>query len=141
LARAALRKIIRKLGKRNTVTIPAASRGRSGNEWTNKGESGAVGAARKLLKRYIVGQTKISDLAQMNYAMMRQMMSHIRRQAARSGLARVPVILENHTKDSRDFSDIERFVAEVASSQDVKTVTLTEIANALRNGAFEARAA
>jgi len=141
LARAALRKIIRKVGKRNTVTIPAASRGRSGNEWTNKSESGAVGAARKLLKRYIVGQTEIADLAQMNYAMMRQMMSHIRRQAARSGLARVPVILENHTKDIYDFSDIERFVADVARSRDVKTVTLTEIANGLRNGTFKARAA
>src|SRR2546427_8828949 len=95
LARAALRKIIRKVGKRNTATIPAASRGRSGNEWTNKGESGAVGAARKLLKRYIVGQTEIADLAPMNYAMMRKIMSDIRKQVAMAGLARVPVILEN----------------------------------------------
>jgi hypothetical protein len=141
LARAALRKIVRKLGKRNTVTMSAASRGRSGNEWTNKGESGAVGAARKLFKRYIVGQTEISDLAQMNYAMMRRMMSHIRRQAAKSGLAHVPVILENHTKDIHDFSDIERFVAHVARSRDVKTVTATEIADGLRNGTFKARAA
>jgi hypothetical protein len=56
-------------------------------------------------------------------------------------LARVPVILENHTNAIRDFSDIERFVADVARSQDVKTVTLTEIAYGLRNGTFEARAA
>jgi hypothetical protein len=141
LARAALRKMIQKLGKRHTVTIPVASRGRSGNEWTNKSESGALGTARKLLKRYILGQTEIADLAQMDFAMMREMMLHIRRQAARSGLARVPVILENHTKDIRDFSDIERFVADVARSQDVKTVTLTEIAYGLRNGTFGARAA
>jgi hypothetical protein len=141
LARAAFRKIFQKFGKRNTVTTPAPSRGRTGNEWINKGESGAVGAARKLLKRYILGQTEIADLAQMNYPMMRQMMSHIRRQAARSGLARVPVILENHTKDICDFSDIERFVGDVSCSRDVRTVTLREIANGLRNGTFQARAA
>jgi hypothetical protein len=141
LAGTALRKIVQKLGKRNAVTIPAPSRGRSGNEWINKGDSGAVGTARKLLRRYILGQIEIADLAQMNYPMMRHMMSHIRRQAAGSGLASVPVILENHTKDICDFSDIERFVADVARSRDVKTVTLTEIAHGLRNGTFAARAA
>lgn len=73
--------------------------------------------------------------------MMCQMMAHIRKQAARSELPNVPVILENHTKDIHDFSDIERFVADVALSQDVKTVTLTEIAHGLRSGIFKARAA
>jgi len=141
LVRAAMRKVVRKLSTRNNGTMPTASRGRSGDEWTNKGESGAVGTAKKLLKRYLVGQTEIADLAQMNYAVMRQMMSHIRRKAARSGLARVPIILENHTKDIHDFSDIERFVADIARSPDVKTVTLTEVAHGLRNGTFQARAA
>src|SRR5258708_5665066 len=141
LVRAAMRKVVRKLSTRNNGTVPVTSRGRSGDEWTNKGESGAVGTAKKLLKRYLVGQTEIADLAQMNYAVMCQMMSHIRRKAARSGLARVPIILENHTKDIRDFSDIERFVADVARSPDVKTVTLTEVAHGLRNGTFKARAA
>jgi S1-C subfamily serine protease len=69
------------------------------------------------------------------------MMVNIRRQAARSGLPRVPVILENHTKDITDFTDIEKFVADVADSPDVKTVTLTEIADGLRNGTFKARTA
>jgi len=141
LAHAALRKVIRTLTKGNTVTIAAASRGRSADEWTNKGESSAVGVARKLLKRCTVGWTEISDLAQMNYAMMSRMLVHIRKQAARSGLARIPVILENHTKDIYDFSDIERFVADVAHSPDVKTATLTEIAHGLRNGTFSARTA
>src|SRR2546426_4605408 len=139
LARAALRKIIRKVGKRNTATIPAASRGRSGNEWANKDESGAIAFSKRLIKRFIVGQRYISDLAQLNYAMMRRMMVNIRRQAARSGLPRVPVILENHTKDITDFTDIEKFVADVAHSPDVKTITLTEIADGLRNGTFKAR--
>jgi hypothetical protein len=80
-------------------------------------------------------------VSRLNYAMMRQMMVHIRKEAARSGLPDVPVILENHTKDIHDFSDIERFVADVAGSPDVKTVTLTEISYGLRNGTFKARAA
>src|SRR5260370_39037821 len=72
LARAALRRIVRKLSQRNTVTIPAESRGRSAKEWTNKAGSRAVRAARKLLKRYKLGQTEISDLAQMNNQMQRR---------------------------------------------------------------------
>jgi len=136
-----LRQRIQKLAKRNTVTTKPSSRGRSGDEWSNKGDSGALGTIRGLLKRYLIGQSEISDLAQLNYAMMRRMMANIRRQAARSGLARVPVILENHTKDIHDFSDIERFVAAVVRSQDVKAATLTAIADGLRNSTFKARTA
>jgi len=136
-----VRQRIQKLDKRNTVTTKPSSRGRSGDEWSNKGESGALATIKRLLKRYLIGQSEIADLAQLNYAMMRRMLANTRRQAAKSGLARVPVILENHTKDIHDFTDIERFVATVARSQDVKTVTLTEIANGLRNGTFKPRTA
>jgi hypothetical protein len=121
--------------------IPAASsRGRN-EDWTNRGESGSVGFARRMVKRYFRGETYISDLSNMKYPMMLRMMDNIRKRAAESGLEHVPVILENHTKDVRDFSDIERFVAAVAHSADVKTVTLTEIANGLRNGSFTVRTA
>ena len=125
----------------NGAAPSISSRGRSGDEWTNKGESGAVGLIKRVVKRYVLGQAHIADVSRLNYAMMRQMMVRIRRQAARSGLPNVPVILENHTKDILDFSDIERFVADVALSPDVRTVTLTEIAHGLRDGTFKARAA
>jgi hypothetical protein len=140
-ARVALRPKIEALRNRSTGTPPSLSRGRSSDEWTNKGESGAVGFLKRMLKRYFLGQVHIADLSRLNYPMMRQMMAHIRRQAARSELPNIPVILENHTKDIRDFSDIERFVADVALFPDVKTVTLTEVAHGLRNGTFKARAA
>jgi len=140
-ARMALRRKIDGLRNRRIGALPPLSRGPSGDEWTNKSESGAIAFTKRLLKRFIVGQTYISDLAQLNYAMMRRMMVNIRRQAARSGLPRVPVILENHTKDIHDFTDIEKLVADVAHSPDVKTVTLTEIADGLRNGTFRARTA
>ncbi len=140
-AYSALQRRVRRLRNGNRAAPPISSRGRSGDEWTNKGESGAVGLLKRVVKRYVLGQVHIADVSRLSYAMMRQMMAHIRRQAARSGLPDVPVILENHTKDIDDFSDIERFVADIAASRDVKTVTLTEIAYGLRNGTFKARAA
>lgn len=141
LIRAASRKIIVKLSRQNNGTMSGLSRGHSGGEWTNKGESGAIGKAKRLLRRYVIGQREISDLAQMNYPMMCRMIAHIRKQAAKSGLARVPVILENHTKDIYDFSHIERFVADVSRAPDIKTVKLTEIARGLRDGTFQVRTA
>jgi len=119
----------------------APSRGRNSGEWTNAGEGGVIGLARRVYRRYVLGQVHVADLSRLNYAMMRRMMHNIRRQAAASGMARVPVILENHTKDIYDFSHIERFLANFARSQDVKTVTLTEIANGLRDGTFKVRTA
>jgi len=135
-ARMAMRSRIKRLS--NKV---ASSRGRTGDDWTNRGESGAVGLARRVAKRYIQGQIHISDLSRMNYAMMRRMMEDIRERAAKCGLEQVAVILENHTKDVYDFSDIERFLEHVAQSADVKTVTLTEIAHGLRDGSFKVRTA
>ena len=117
------------------------TRGHSGDEWTNRGESGAAGMVKRIFRRYMKGQLHIADLSRLNYAMMRRMMANIREQAADSGLARVPVILENHTKDIFDFSHIERFVASVAHSPDIRTVTLTEVARGLRNGEFKIRTA
>jgi hypothetical protein len=140
-AYSALQRKVRSLRNGNGAAPSASSRGHSGDEWTNKGESGAIGLVKRVFKRYVFGQVHIADVSRLNYAMMRQMMVHIRRQAARSGLPDVPVILENHTKDIHDFSDIERFVADVAFFPDVKTVTLTEIAYGLRNGTFKTRAA
>jgi hypothetical protein len=137
----ALQRRLRSLRNGNGGAPPTSSRGHSGDEWTNKGESGALGLLKRMIKRYVLGQVHIADVSRLNYTMMHQMMVHIRRQAARSGLPNVPVILENHTKDLHDFSDIERFVADVALSPDVKTITLTEIAHGLRNRTFKARTA
>jgi hypothetical protein len=139
--RVAMLSRIKRLSNRARTAKAASSRGRTGDDWTNRGESGAVGLARRVVMRYIRGQTHISDLSRMNYTMMCRMMDDIRKRAAESGLEHVAVILENHTKDVYDFSHIERFLGHVAHSADVKTVTLTEIANGLRNGSFKVRTA
>jgi len=58
-----------------------------------------------------------------------------------SGLGEVPIILENHTKDVHDFSDIERFLKEVSRAPDIRCLTLTELATELKRGRFQIRTA
>ena len=41
-------------------------------------------------------------------------------------------VLENHTKDIQNFSDLERFLEKAAESSDIKFVTLTELARNLK---------
>lgn len=88
---------------------------------------------------YIKGKHLISDLAQLDYALLREMLNSIRRRASQSKLSEVPVILENHTKDIRDFSHIERFIADVSSASDIKCLTLTELAREFERGRFHIR--
>ena len=64
---------------------------------------------------------------------MMEMLESIRKRSRASGLSDVPVVLENHTKDLQNFSDLERFLEKAASSSDVKFVTLTELARNLKN--------
>jgi hypothetical protein len=85
---------------------------------------------------YVKGRHLISDLAQLDYSLMTEMLDSIRRRARASGLKDVPVILENHTKDLRDFSHIDRFVSDVAKASDIRCVTLTELAQDLQSGRF-----
>ncbi|HEX5704189.1 MAG TPA: hypothetical protein VFX97_13380 [Pyrinomonadaceae bacterium] len=85
---------------------------------------------------YVIGRHLISDLAQLDYSLMTEMLESIRRRARASGLKDVPVILENHTKDLHDFSHIEQFVSDVATAADIRCVTLTEIADDLQSGRF-----
>ena len=44
----------------------------------------------------------------------------------------VPVVLENHTKDLQNFSDLERFLEHAVKSSDIRFVTLTELAKDLK---------
>ena len=85
---------------------------------------------------YLKGRHLISDLAQLDYQLMTEMLASIRRRARQSGLTEVPIILENHTKDLKDFSPLERFVTDVAEASDIKCVTLSEIARELQHGRF-----
>lgn len=88
---------------------------------------------------YLKGKHLISDLAQLDAALLREMLQAIRRRARASGLAQVPVILTNHSKDIQDFAPIASFIAGAAKADDVEFLTLTQLARKLLDGAFPIR--
>ena len=109
-----------------------------GHEWAQTSHDSTLRRVYdKGIVPYVKGRHLISDLAQLDYSLMTEMLNSIRLRARASGLKDVPVILENHTKDLRDFSHIDRFVGDVAQTEDIRCVTLTELANDLRSGLFE----
>lgn len=102
-----------------------------GEEWAQIDGSLTKRIYRKGIVPYLRGKHTISDLAQLDYRLMMEMLDSIRKRARASGLSDVPVVLENHTKDLRNFSDLEKFLQQVVESSDIKFVTLTELATAL----------
>ena len=108
-----------------------------GHEWAQTSHDSTLRRVYdKGIVPYVKGRHLISDLAQLDYSLMTEMLDSIRRRARASGLKDVPVILENHTKDLRDFSHIDRFVSDVAKASDIRCVTLTELAHDLQSGRF-----
>src|ERR1044071_1135014 len=113
-----------------------------GHEWAQtRHASRLLRVYEKGIVPYLKGKHLISDIAQLDYALLREMLQSIRRRARASGLSDVPVILENHTKDVQDFSDNERFVKDVSQADDIKCLTLSELARELQNGKFQIRTA
>jgi hypothetical protein len=113
-----------------------------GQEWANvEHASTFTKIYDKGVLPYLQGKHLISDIAQLDYPLLKEMLASIRHRAAASGLDEVPVILENHTKDIRDFSDIERFIGDVARARDIECIILTELAAGIDNGRFQIRIA
>ena len=83
----------------------------------------------------------VSDTGRLNYTLMREMLASIRKRARDSGLAQLPIVLTNHPKDIRDLPAIERFVGEVSQADDIRFITLREMAERLRSGEFPVRTA
>ena len=84
---------------------------------------------------------RVADIANLEYPLLREMLHAIRIKARRSGAERVPVVIGCHTKDLRDFSSVERFALELSRSEDIKTITLSELSSMLRQGFFHVRQA
>lgn len=95
----------------------------------------------KLIVPTIKRKHFVSDTGRLNYPLMREMLFSIRQRAKASGLADVPVVLTNHPKDIRDLPAIERFVGEVSQAEDIRFITLSELAGKLRSGEFAIRTA
>lgn len=86
-------------------------------------------------------QTSVSDLSGMTYRQMKEMLRDIELRARRTGAPVVPIVLENHTKDIRDFRPLERFAALVAATPSIRVITLSELARNLDAGAYPIRSA
>jgi hypothetical protein len=96
-------------------------------------------AYEKLILPLVKRKHFVSDTGRLNYPLMCEMLASIRHRAKASGLARVPVVLTNHPKDIRDLAGIERFVEEASQAEDIRFITLSEMAGKLRSGEFEIR--
>ena len=83
----------------------------------------------------------VSDTGRLNYELMREMLASIRKRAAATGLAKIPVVLTNHPKDIRDWAGLEKFVMDLAGAEDVEFITLTDLARQLKAGELEIRVA
>ena len=81
-------------------------------------------------------ELSVSDLSQLGFAQMREMLDDVRRRASASGWPVVPVILENHTKDIGEFRPLELFSRYVAEAEDLEVITARELAESLETGRF-----
>jgi hypothetical protein len=134
--RKAMAAVKSRTGKKEGAASGARTVQSYGHEWAQADASLVDRLYTKGIQPYLKGRHLISDLAQMDYQLMREMLASIRRRARDAGAGDVPVILENHTKDIQDFSHIESFVAEVAAAPDIKCMTLTGIAAGIQRGQF-----
>ncbi len=101
----------------------------------------AGGRVAQWLAYYREHHRYISSLACLSFPLMHEMLRDIRKRAAASGWAAVPVVLENHTKDLGRFEPIERFAAYLARQKDVRVVPLRDVAHRLAAGAYPVRTA
>ena len=95
----------------------------------------------KLIKPALERKHFVSDTGRLNYPLMCEMLASIRQRARDSGLTQLPIVLTNHPKDIRDLPAIERFVGEASQAEDIRFVTLREIAAKIKSGEFQVRTA
>ena len=128
----------RELRRRSSKSSQIESPGAPASLQTRR--SSRVGLAfEKLIIPAVKRKHFVSDTGRLNYPLMREMLASIRQRAQAAGLAYVPVVLTNHPKDIRDLAAIERFVEEVSQTEDIRFITLTELAGKLRSGEFQVR--
>jgi hypothetical protein len=109
--------------------------GSTQNEWQDVRHSSRLALVYdKAIRPCLKGKHLTSDFSRLNYSFMREMLRDIRQRAASSGLPSVPVVLTNHSKYIKDYSPIERFLSEASAADDIKFITLSELARRLQAG-------
>jgi hypothetical protein len=128
--------------KRARKNNGAASANYAQQEWADVRHSSKFALVyEKALKPCLRGKHLTSDFSRLNRAFMREMLRDIRRQAAATGFEKVPVVLTNHSKYIEDYAPIELFLREASAADDIKFVTLSELAGKLQAGEFQIRKA
>jgi hypothetical protein len=95
-----------------------------------------LGLAQQLRGFLFPAHYHVADLAALTFPQMQDMLDTIRCRARRTEWSRVPVILENHTKDIGDFAPLEAFARHVASQPDFEVLTLRELHRNLEAGLY-----
>jgi hypothetical protein len=130
---------------RQAMQRRAQTSGANASELAPASKSEHQSRARQAFEKLILPALKrkyfVSDTGLLDYPLLREMLASIRRRAKASGLADVPVVLTNHPKDIRDLPAIERFVGEVSQAEDIRFITLNELAGKLESGEFQIRTA
>jgi hypothetical protein len=109
-------------------------------EWSRKGHfSSFVVAYEKGIAPYLRGRHLVSDTARLNSPLLREMLTSIRQRALASGEEEVPVVLTNHPKEIRSFTALENLIAEASEADDIRFITLTDLARKLLAREFPIR--
>lgn len=119
-----------KLGLVQAAPDPSVELGRA---------SMASQAMDKIIRPVLFGKHLTADVGQFGLRLLREMISAVRRKAARSGLAELPVVITNHTKNMRDFAGFDRFLGEITDADDIRFITAAELAAKVRSGEFAVR--
>jgi hypothetical protein len=98
-------------------------------------------AVEKLIMPAVKRKHLVSDTGRLNDPLLREMLASIRVRARASGLGQLPVVLTNHPKDIRDLAAIERFVGEISEADDIRFITLSEIAAKIKGSEFQVKTA
>jgi hypothetical protein len=111
-------------------------------EWADARHASTLGLVYdKAIKPCLQGKHLTADFSRLNSDFTREMLRDIRRQAADTGFERVPVILTNHSKYLEDYAPLANFLGEASKAEDIKFVTLAELAGKLQAGEFHIRKA
>jgi hypothetical protein len=135
------------VGRASRVLSPYATDGKqraheryAAEEWAERRHTNKL---RRLYDKAIMPGLKgwylTADLSRLSLPLMREMLRSIRLGARKTGLPQVPVIISNHSKDIKDFTIIERFIAETTQAEDIRFITQTELVEKLEKGEFPIR--
>jgi hypothetical protein len=127
-------RLLRRPG-REATSVPAGTPADAYTVWEN-GRIGIAGRAKHWLMSRMQPPVVIADLSNFNIDLMKNMITSMRNAARERNSPSIPVVLENHTKNIRDFEDIKRFSDYVSKQSDLEVITLTELARRLKSGVY-----